>query len=666
MINTMKNAGMRRIEWAALVALLLAAAFLRLYRLGEVPPGWRDDELINSLVISQHVIDGDWTLFYPDASGHEALYHILNAAMLHLFGPGAAGIRWLSVLLGVATVGLTFWTGRVLLGRTAGWLAALGLLWSFWALMYSRIGLRHVSLLPCMLGAWVAFWRGVQRRESGSTGWHGRWSGFVFAGLWLGVGMYTYFAARGLPLVVVAVALYWLLFDRAAWWRHRSGVAVTLVVTGLLAIPLLVTLARLPEMTGRVEELAVPLTAARVGDLGPLLEQTWATLGMFLFDGDSEWLYNLPHRPVFNLLGGGLLIAGLLVSFYRMLPMTRTDKKAESAFLLLWFFAGLAPGVLSVPAASLGHTIVAQPAAYFLPAVALAIPLEAWRGQKGSKQRVLFAISALVAAAFVASNAARDLGDYYTVWPERGMVRFLYRADLAEAAQAVNERPEIEAVAVGSALAGPWDRQAFLVDLERPVNDRWFDPRYALVFPAGGGTLILTEFPELTTVLTPILQAAAGEPQTVGALQLWTLSEPALEANRLDGGSVAFANGLTLEYVGVQDESVLLGWRAVEPPFELPAFELVSNPPPPGVDTRPRLSVFAHLLDSAGELAATADGLWVDPYSLHAGDLALQWHEFGIAPDSFWLEIGLYDPVTEVRVPLAAGEERLLIAPVQP
>ncbi|MGD8856485.1 MAG: hypothetical protein PVG33_09175, partial [Chloroflexota bacterium] len=62
-----------------LALLTLLAFFLRVWQLDKAPPGWRDDELINSLVISQKVIDGDWAVYYPDASGHEALYHILNA-----------------------------------------------------------------------------------------------------------------------------------------------------------------------------------------------------------------------------------------------------------------------------------------------------------------------------------------------------------------------------------------------------------------------------------------------------------------------------------------------------------------------------------------------------------------------------------------------------------
>ena len=43
-----------------LLALMIASALaLRLWALADVPPGWRDDELSNSLVISQHVLDGD-------------------------------------------------------------------------------------------------------------------------------------------------------------------------------------------------------------------------------------------------------------------------------------------------------------------------------------------------------------------------------------------------------------------------------------------------------------------------------------------------------------------------------------------------------------------------------------------------------------------------------
>jgi hypothetical protein len=35
------------------------------------------------------------------------------------------------------------------------------------------------------------------------------------------------------------------------------------------------------------------------------------TLGMFTHEGDEEWLYNIPHRPVFGIVGGILFWAGV-------------------------------------------------------------------------------------------------------------------------------------------------------------------------------------------------------------------------------------------------------------------------------------------------------------------------------------------------------------------
>ena len=127
-----------------LVSITVLAFALRFWQLKSVPPGWRDDELINSLVISQKIVDGDLSVYYADASGHEALYHALNGIMLAIFGPGVPGIRWLSALLGAITVPFTYLVGRRLFGSLTGIIAAAALAVSFWSLMYSRIGIRHI------------------------------------------------------------------------------------------------------------------------------------------------------------------------------------------------------------------------------------------------------------------------------------------------------------------------------------------------------------------------------------------------------------------------------------------------------------------------------------------------------------------------------------------
>ncbi|MCA9959028.1 MAG: glycosyltransferase family 39 protein, partial [Anaerolineales bacterium] len=190
--------GMR--EKVALLLLVLLAFALRIAWLDSVPPGWRDDELINSLVISQKVLDGDLAVYYADASGHEALYHALNALFLGAFGPGVPGIRWLSVLLGTLAVPLTYLVGRRMFGRMAGWVAAGGLTFSFWSLMYSRIGLRHILLPLLVLAAFYFFWQPlVEKKEQGEASRAGRSLLALLraAGLtavFMALGFYTYFA----------------------------------------------------------------------------------------------------------------------------------------------------------------------------------------------------------------------------------------------------------------------------------------------------------------------------------------------------------------------------------------------------------------------------------------------------------------------------------------
>ena len=655
----------KRVEWAALLALVLVAAFLRLYKLDEIPPGWRDDELINSLVISQHVLDAEWAFFYPDASGHEALYHVLNAGMMAIFGPGLAGIRGLSVVMGVLSVLLTYLLGRQLFGRAVGLLASLGLSASFWSLMYSRVGLRHVSLLPCLLGAFYFWWKGVERSDSGrvaEVSTFSRYRDHLAAGLLLGLGFYTYFASRGVPFILLASAAYWLLFDRRQFWRRWRGVLISLLIAGALALPLYLSLARMPETAGRVEELAVPLLEAGRGNFKVLLTHISTTLSMFHADGDGEWLYNIPHRPVFNLLGAFLLLTGTLISFYRALPFTRGGRKEESVFLLLWLAAGLAPGFLSVPPASLGHTIIAQPVAYLLPAVAL---VGLGEGAPRRWRRWAPWAAGALAILFLASNAARDLDDYFSVWPERGMVRFLYRADIQDAADYLNDHGELDELAMGSSLAGPWDRQALLVDLDRPVVDRWFDPSRALLFPADGGNLVLTTFPQLADELLPFLEMATEPVADLGSLRVFSVQRPNLTGSILPGepgeNEVSFANGLALTHVEFLPAGLLLEWQAESAPLALPPWTLASNPPPPGVDTRPRLLVFVHLIDSTGSIVAGDDGLWVDPYTLQAGDAWLQFHRLPDLDGAYDLEIGLYDPVMDERVLLVNGRDRFLL-----
>lgn len=273
------------------------------------------------------------------------------------------------------------------------------------------------------------------------------------------------------------------------------------------------------------------------------------------------------------------------------------------------------------------------------------------------------------------------------------MVRILYRADYREIAGYLDSRPELEDVAVGSPLMGPWDRLALTVDTGREdVDFRLFDPRRALVWTADGdlSTVILTLWPNPAPEIDQALDLHhVSAKNLLRDLKRHELSPvgsgPAALSDlcRLGGGDGVveqgphgFGNGLELTGACWLDpngsagsEIVLLTMWMVAGPLHLPPMGLIANPPPPGTYAGPRLAAFAHLEASdpadgetqgQGEVVVADDGFWVDPLTLRPGDRFIQIHRFGIGeevvPQSSRVKLGLYDPKTGERWPVLDSE----------
>lgn len=155
------------ITWLAFLA--------RAWQLDVVPPGWSDDELSNIYVLAQKIFAGDYSVYYNDATGLEAPYHIISGLFLRLFGFNVVGIRLFSAYLGLLTVPLTYQLGRRLFNRQIGLIAAAALAVSFWSLIYSRVNLRHIGLPVMALGMFWWFW-GVVGGDWRLGGWRlGDW-----------------------------------------------------------------------------------------------------------------------------------------------------------------------------------------------------------------------------------------------------------------------------------------------------------------------------------------------------------------------------------------------------------------------------------------------------------------------------------------------------------
>lgn len=631
--------------WLLAMALLtLSGLALRVWRLAQAPPGWRDDELSNLYALVQHVLDGDIRLYYLDASGQEVGYYLLQATSVTLFGRNPLGIRGASVLAGVLTIPLTYLVGTRLFNRRVGLIAAAALSLSFWSLMYSRFGLRQILMPVFMLAAYAALWRGLHAAAGAGT-WR-RLHPFLLAGSLLGLGLYTYFAAWVSLGIIAGFMLYLALWRHPLWHAHRHGLALTLLVAALLSLPLARALRQQPADAARVVEVAQPLAAARAGDWEPLWSNITRTLNMFHRDGDDEWLYNIPFRPVFGPLGAiffWLGVTGCVGQFVRGLGR-RAAPNPAIIFLGLWWLAGITPAFVSVPAGSLGHTIAAQPAVYLLAALPINWLLERWRG-----------VGLAVALLFLGTLAARDLPAYFVDWPARGNTRFLYRADIAAVARYVRAHPDLTDFGITGLLAGPWDRLALELDsADLTIRPRWYNPQRAVLLALAGTPAVNFRGYPQTTELYSDLWGSERLGQA-GGYELTPLS-----ADWPATAQTCFENGLCILAADYDPATGALDltWLA-QTWLELPPQPVVSFPPPPGVYAGPRLAVFAHLWDAQGVPVVTDDGLWVDPSTLHPGDVFRQRHYLPLPPGSpvTTVAFGLYDPLTGQRSRTLSGAD---------
>lgn len=274
-----------------LLACLLLALSLRLVNLGG-RPFWYD-EAFAVLYAEKPFAAMLYGTITPDASGaaadvHPLFYYSLLHGWLKLVGDSPAGARSLSVLFGVATVGLIYLLGKRLfeerVGLSAALLVALSpfhVYYSQEARMYALLGLVAMAALFFFVRAW----------EDG--GW-GNWVGYAF---FAALTLY----AHNLGAIFLAVLGLWLLGQgrQAKWSQRLRPVLAAHLLAFILLIPWLAILPAQFQKIGQAYWVSRP-------GLVELLQ----TLFIFHFAYDNQalpaWL--LPLALLFSLLMVALLI----------------------------------------------------------------------------------------------------------------------------------------------------------------------------------------------------------------------------------------------------------------------------------------------------------------------------------------------------------------------
>ena len=637
-----------------MVGVLLLAAAFRFLAIDAAPPGWRDDELIE-FGMDQRIAQGWRPLFITEAEGHEPFYHYLHAGTLLLFGENIVGYKWQPFAFGLMTVALTFALAKRLFDVRVALLTAALMAVSFWPIMYSRLGLRHIGLLPLMLGAFYLLYPSLRPSPQRGEG-----AGFprpfrervkgegrvLLAGVCLAAALMTYFAGRAVPVVLIGFLAYLLIFNRSILRKAWPLTMAAIVIAVALAAPMFIQIANTPGAEKRTEVVGGPLIAAQHGNLKPAIDTTFDTLGMFTFAGDPESLYNVSGRPVFDWLTGIFFYVGVLLCLVRL-------KRVESGFALTWLLVGIAPAFVSLPAASFSHTLAAQPVIYMIAAYGVVEGVGKVRSRQGG--RAALSTAFLVSLFVIGTGAYLTLRDYFGTWANDPFVRFQYHAPTRDIAQWLNQNPAVTDVAIGT---NPnelvLDPVALKLDLRRQdVKARWFNPAAIFLMPVDG-YVILSSMQSAggfgDYALSPETKLLADSPDAVVAYHQVTGSLIAIQGEAEGMGLISTQPKLKPYHPG-DKVTLQTNWQIRKP------------------ISAPKLKSFAHIIGKNNELITGVDREDIDVASLYAGDIFCQYNELNIpkdvAPGQYQVEVGWYNPETGVRLKRADGSDRFLLDPIE-
>ncbi len=454
-----------RRELLLLAVIVVVAAGLRLYGLEEVPPGLAGDTAYKG-VAANRILAGERPIFFAESwGGIEPMYMYLLAALFKLLGSTPLAIKLLSALVGTITIPLLHLLVRQLLSsRTVGLLASSWLAVSYWHVSYSRLGW-EIILCPLFVVLTLYFlWRGLTTQ---------RWREFVWTGLAMGVSLYTYQAARFLPILLLCYLGFRSVVEKGFWREYGTKIAVCLLVAGMVFAPLAAYyLTNSDVFLRRASEVSI--FNPEKNPQGPLLsflQSSVKVLGTYNVRGDPYWRHNLPGRPAFDVVTSIFFFVGLGVSLTRW-------RERPSSLLLLWLVVLTSPPILTPPrdVPHFSRSIGALPAACVFPALGVET-LWHWLRTRRPSARARF-ISSLCVFVVLATSTALTVRDYFLVWSGNADLRDHYfDGQFVDLATAMNELDHPQGVWILpiSALSSPHDEAGhhtveFLYRGEAPLH----------------------------------------------------------------------------------------------------------------------------------------------------------------------------------------------------
>lgn len=379
-------------QWLILFLIIIAAAFLRFYKLTEIPSGFFFDEVtagVNGNFLSQNLHD-EFGHFLPDfiAIGddfrHVTIFYA-SALFIKIFGLSEFSVRAATATFGVLIVALTYFLAHILTkDKKIALVTTAFVAISPWLLNLSRSSNEVILALFFLMAADISLLLAISKAKR---------IYFVLAYLFMVLTWYSYSGAILTTLLHLTFFLVYGLFSKKS---QAAKIGIIVVFTSFLLFPNLFYYIFQPKkITGRFDQVSI---FSQKGTQLVLDEQiredgtgkpTRPQISRFFHNKPANYFYVFINnyttyfsgqylvgpdaRPLrYKIPGAGLLyymdIPFLLLGIYFLLHKPNWNK----TFLLFWFFAGPVSASLTLEdTPNMQRSIFMNPAIQIIVAVGI-------------------------------------------------------------------------------------------------------------------------------------------------------------------------------------------------------------------------------------------------------------------------------------------------------
>jgi hypothetical protein len=333
MSNASARSNLLVTHYSLLILTLFVAATLRLLQIGATPPGLHYDEAADTIIAEQIARGESAPIFVEAYTGKEVLFFYWAAAWMKLIGPSIFVMRLAAAMMGILTVAITYrvvkemlapplaLSGRGVGGEGVALLATIFIATSFAHILMSRLGFRSIAEPFIQSIALATLFRGLRLNQL-------KW--IAISGMFVGLNLYTYLAARLFPVAIAVLFLYAFIADRGQRYRRIVQFVVLTLCAIIIFLPLGIYFINNPStFITRIQQVA-----PQSGQSIALIENIGRALGMFFLSGDPYIRFNEPYRPLFPFLLGILFIIGLIVAVIGLFR-SRSPRRRFAYFALI-------------------------------------------------------------------------------------------------------------------------------------------------------------------------------------------------------------------------------------------------------------------------------------------------------------------------------------------